>query len=125
MEIFLPRFLAVISWFVVLSFVRANACEPRGPVSVIGSDSIPPSAIRCHVFRNPAGQGFGYEVSVHGKMLIHQASIPCVPGNNGFASETEAARVAGLVAEKIGRGIMPPMVTIQEMKSLGIHIPDR
>ena len=63
---------------------------------------------------------FGYDVYANGKLLIHQASIPAMPGNEGFATKADAEKVAQLVIDKIRKGEMPPTVTIKEMKKLKV-----
>ena len=63
---------------------------------------------------------FGYDVFVDGKLMIHQTSIPSLPGNDGFKTKDDAAKVAELVMYKIRKGEMPPTVTADEMKNLGI-----
>ena len=63
---------------------------------------------------------FGYDVYQNGKLLIHQPAIPGREGNKGFRTAADAEKVALLVVSKIKNGIMPPAVTQQEMKELGI-----
>ena len=63
---------------------------------------------------------FGYDVYADGKLLIHQASIPAMPGNEGFRTKTDAEKVALLVIDKIRKGEMPPTVSVDEMKKLKV-----
>lgn len=63
---------------------------------------------------------FGYDIYVNGKMMIHQASIPAMPGKLGFSLRTDAEKVAQLVVSKIKQGIMPPTITKEEMEKLGV-----
>lgn len=63
---------------------------------------------------------YGYDILNHGKVLIHQASIPGVSGNKGFDSKNNAQKVAVLVIKKIRKGEMPPTVTKEELKKLGV-----
>lgn len=67
---------------------------------------------------NAAGGTYGYDIFADDKLLIHQPSIPGVPGNKGFESKASSGRVAELVIEKIKKGEMPPTVTQEEMKKL-------
>jgi len=55
-------------------------------------------------------------------MLIHQASIPGIPGNDGFKAKSDAKKVALLVIEKLKKGEMPPTVTLDEMKKLNVFL---
>lgn len=63
---------------------------------------------------------YGYDILKNGKVLIHQASIPGVSGNKGFDSKNNAQKVAVLVIKKIRKGEMPPTVTKEELKKLGV-----
>ena len=64
--------------------------------------------------------GWGYDIYIDGKKMIHQPHIPAVPGRQVFSLEEEAERVASLVSHKVLNNIMPPSVTISELDSLGI-----
>ena len=50
--------------------------------------------------------------------MIHQSSIPGLPGNEGFKTKDDAIKVAEMVVYKIRNGEMPPTVSIDEMESL-------
>jgi len=63
---------------------------------------------------------FGYDVFVDGRLMIHQTSIPAMPGNEGFKTKEDATKVAEMVMYKIRKGEMPPTVTPEEMKNLGV-----
>ena len=87
-------------------------------MSVI-ADSVPAPVVRHAIFRN-ADHSFGYDILVNGKLRVHQPYIPCVEGNHGFASRTDATRAAEMVVVKVKKGIMPPTLTIDELKAAGI-----
>ncbi|MCY7421508.1 MAG: DUF4907 domain-containing protein [Chitinophagaceae bacterium] len=61
---------------------------------------------------------FGYDILDHGKPLVHQPSVPGMPGNRGFANRKDAAKCAELVIKKINLNIMPPTITRHELDSL-------
>jgi len=63
---------------------------------------------------------FCYDVYANGRLLIHQSSIPAMPGNEGFKTKAGAEKVVQLVISKIKKGEMPPTVTIDEMKKLKV-----
>ena len=63
---------------------------------------------------------YGYYIMIDGQMYIEQKTIPAVEGTAGFTSQEDAEKVAKLVVEKIKQGILPPDVTIAELKELGI-----
>ena len=67
-----------------------------------------------------ANNTFGYEILLYGKPLVHQPSIPGLPGNDGFTTKEKAQKVAELVLKKIRNNEMPPSVTIDELNSLGV-----
>lgn len=64
--------------------------------------------------------GFGYDIYVDGRMMVHQPNIPAVMGNRGFNTEEEAAKTANLVMFKLKNNIMPPSISTSELDSLGI-----
>jgi hypothetical protein len=61
-----------------------------------------------------------YDVFADGRLMIHQTSVPALPGNEGFRTKEDATTVAVLVIEKIKRGEMPPTTPIDEMKRLNV-----
>ena len=63
---------------------------------------------------------FGYDIYVHGAVLVHQPTRPGLPGNSGFATDEDAMKVAELVIRKIRNNEMPPTVTIEELQVLGV-----
>ena len=71
----------------------------------------------------PAAQNsFGYNILTGNKKLVHQPSIPGLPGNRGFTRKEDAEKCAQLVVNKINNKIMPPTVTRQELDSLKIKL---
>ena len=63
---------------------------------------------------------YGYDVFADGRLMIHQTSVPALPGNEGFKTKEDATKVALLVIEKIKKGEMPPTISIDEMKKLKV-----
>ncbi|MGI8951066.1 MAG: DUF4907 domain-containing protein [Chitinophagaceae bacterium] len=61
---------------------------------------------------------YGYEIYVNDKKIISQSSVPALPGNEGFKSKVAAIKVAQLVIQKLQKGEMPPILTIEEMRKL-------
>jgi hypothetical protein len=65
-----------------------------------------------------AEKTFGYDILADGKLMIHQPTIPGMPGNKGFKSEAAAQKIATLVIGKIKNGEMPPTVSVEEVKAV-------
>jgi len=63
---------------------------------------------------------FGYDIYVYGSVLVHQPSRPGLPGNTGFATEADAMKVAELVIKKLRNNELPPTVTLEELRGLGV-----
>jgi len=63
---------------------------------------------------------WGYDIYMEKRLVIHQPSVPGLPGNEGFKTKVDAGKVARLVIEKINKGEMPPSVTIEELKKIKV-----
>lgn len=63
---------------------------------------------------------YGYDVFADGRLMIHQTSAPALPGNDGFKTKEDAAKVALLMIEKVKKGEMLPTISIDEMKQLNV-----
>jgi len=68
----------------------------------------------------PKYSGWGYDIYINGARTIVQPNAPALPGNAGFKTEADAKKVGELMAYKIKNNIMPPMVTVEELDSLGV-----
>lgn len=63
---------------------------------------------------------FGYDILLYGRPMVHQPSIPGLPGNDGFKTRESAQKVAGFVVKKIRNNEMPPTVTIEDLNSMSV-----
>ena len=63
---------------------------------------------------------FGYDIFVNGQPVLHQPHIPALPGNKGFTTRERAQKVAEFVVKKIRKNIIPPTVTIDDLKKMGV-----
>lgn len=63
-------------------------------------------------------KGWGYNVLVDGRVLIHQETVPGQAGTNGFKTKPQAEAVAKLVMQKMRRGNGMPSVTTEEVESV-------
>lgn len=83
-----------------------------------------PFSIVCYLNDTVFGSGcdgWGYDLLKEGKRFIHQPCIPAIPGQKGFSNEEEAYKTGRFVLDKIERGQMPPSISVDELKSLGIR----
>lgn len=88
-------------------------------------DSVPPapknnpkSKYRFESFETP-NVGWGYSIYEGSKEFIRQPHIPAIQGTQGFATKDQADRVAKEVVRKLDNGIMPPTLSVDEMRKLG------
>ena len=63
---------------------------------------------------------YGYDILISGKPVIHQPSIPALPGNEGFKTKKKARKVAEFVVKKIRKNEMPPAVTVEDLKRMKV-----
>lgn len=67
----------------------------------------------------PVGKGFGYKITVDGKLYINQKSIPALGIKTQFCDSLDARKVCNKVLEKMASG-KTPFVTPAELKQLNI-----
>ena len=63
--------------------------------------------------------GWGYDIMVNKKIVIHQDLMGSFPGAAGFSSEQQAKAVAAIVIEKIKSGKIPA-ISREELQQLGV-----
>jgi hypothetical protein len=63
--------------------------------------------------------GWGYQISVKGKVFIDQPFIPVIPGRKAFPDEKSAFRAGKLVKQKLVHH-RPPALTREDFKKLGL-----
>ena len=73
-----------------------------------------------YIVINAPHDTYGYDIYDDDYKLIHQPSIPGLPGNDGFKTKADALKVARLVCDKLKKGEMPPSVSVQEMQRLKV-----
>ena len=64
--------------------------------------------------------GWGYDVSIDGNLYVHQPNIPAVGGNKSFVTEADARATGNLAVQKINEGIIPPTITVDELRAIGV-----
>lgn len=89
------------------------AARPRDPV-------LPREPDPSYKLIPAPGNTYGYDIYVDGRRLIHQTTIPGLPGVRGFARKKDAEKIAVLVIQKLQQHILPPAVSRREMDSLQI-----
>lgn len=65
-------------------------------------------------------KGWGYDLYVNGKKVIHQDVIPARSGNAAFSSEADAKKTGDFAALKYMKTGRFPSLNLQELDSLGI-----
>lgn len=113
-----PFFTAV--FIITVSSVCAQPAKPANAgteAKFPASDAYAKSNITSRIINSP-NQTFGYDIIADGKMIIHQPSVPGMPGNEGFETKESAGKVSQLVIAKIKKGEMPPTITKEEMQKL-------
>lgn len=68
-------------------------------------------------------KGWGYDITTDGKIFIHQNIIPAIGGDRGFRTKEDALAVGKKVYDRLMKGEVP-MVTVQEVKDMGIEPAD-
>ena len=84
-----------------------------------GYDSMAERNVETTVFQ--VEEGWGYDIYIDEERYIHQPTIPVIQGIKAFENETDAKKVAELVAGKIRMNNLPPTVSYEELDSLGIQ----
>jgi hypothetical protein len=64
--------------------------------------------------------GWGYDLFVGDKRVIHQDIIPALSGNNHFRSQADAQKTGDLAAQKMKQSGSLPTITIHDLDSLKI-----
>jgi hypothetical protein len=64
--------------------------------------------------------GWGYEIVAGGKVYIRQEFIPAIYGKHGFRTSEDAVKVGKKVVSKINAKQLPPTITIDELREMGI-----
>lgn len=95
--------------------VAASATSVAFPAANAHSEA----KLTARIIEAPNGT-FGYEVLSDNKLFVRQTNVPGRPGNSGCPKREQAEKLSALVIEKIKRGEMPPTVSLEELKNLGL-----
>lgn len=66
----------------------------------------------------PVGSGWGFDILIDKKKIIHQDRIPAVNGRRPFASKEDAEKVGRLMIDKLEKGIFPPWSPSRSCKTM-------
>jgi Domain of unknown function (DUF4907) len=102
-----------------ISTVSGQSPTDAGQTPARNAQNIAKSKLTFKVISADGG-GFGYDIYSDGRMLIHQPSIPGMPGNAGFSRKEDSQKVAELVIKKLKRGETPPAVSEEELRELKV-----
>ena len=117
--------------FFLLLICFSNACENKPTEKKLNSakqlsarsssndKSKAVSSYAIHAYQTP--NGWAYQISQNGKLLIDQPTVPGRAGTQGFRTEIDARNVANLVCNKLKAKIFPPTVSEDDLKNLNIH----
>jgi hypothetical protein len=109
--------LLVIALFCHISTIFGQSPTGAGQAPARTGQSIAKSKLSYKVIAADGG-GYGYDIFSDGRLLIHQPSIPGVPGAAGFKRKEQSQKVAELVIQKLKKGEMPPTVSEDELREL-------
>lgn len=102
--------------------INAVNPQPDSTATTKTSPAITDTSITVKVFKSgPPLKGFGYDILHNGSVYVHQPHIPAIPGQRDFDTEQQALAVGNLMADKIRKNTMPPSVSVEELKKLGIQ----
>lgn len=93
--------------------------NPAAQPPQINSDNI---EVKVFEVKDSTGKakGWGYDIYVDKKKMIHQPIIPAVPGNDAFKTEKDALKTGTLAADKMKKSGSLPTITVNELDSLGV-----
>jgi hypothetical protein len=103
----------------VTVFARAQQPQSNAIASSLSTNSYNHSQFSYKII-DAVNKTFGYDIYADDRLLIHQPSIPAKQGNEGFTNKADAEKVAKTVMDKLKQGEMPPTVSIEELKKLGV-----
>lgn len=113
---FTKNYITMKNAFMIFCFAILNLCYVSGQ----NTNNIDTTSSFTYEIINSANGTFGYDILRDKKLFIHQPNIPGFPGKDGFKTRAAAETVGNLVINKIKNGVMPPAVTTDELKKLGV-----
>lgn len=74
---------------------------------------------RLQVVAFKAGKGYGYRITVDGKILVKQQTIPAIAGGKVFCNSNDAILVGTEVLKKL-RNQESPVIRVEDLTRLNI-----
>ena len=111
--------LAVMVLLFSLPGISVSADKPSAPAAKQQENPYAKAEITTKIIPS-TNNTFGYDILIYGKPLVHQTTIPGLPGNEGFATKERAQTVADFVVKKIKNNEMPPSVTIEDLNAMDV-----
>ncbi|MBA3647759.1 MAG: DUF4907 domain-containing protein [Chitinophagales bacterium] len=102
-----------------INILHAQQAAPLSPASSQQNSAVINTQFTYKII-DASDKTFGYDLYADSKLVIHQLSIPAMPGNDGFKTKADAEKVAQLVITKMKKGEMPPTVSVEELKKLKV-----
>jgi hypothetical protein len=116
----MKKMIACLVGFLIVLCVHAQHPNQENATTQFSHASAYTNTKLTYTVINTLNDTYGYDVFSNGRLMIHQKSIPAMPGNEGFKTKADAEKVAQLVIEKIKKSEMPPTVTVEEMQKLKV-----
>lgn len=116
------KILIIIVLIIIIAVILFFVSKPKVSGVVQEQKEVSPylnSKIEIKTFQT--GIEWGYDILIDENIYVHQPTIPAIGGNKGFKTEQDAQKTAELVVNKIRNNILPPSITPEELKNLGIE----
>jgi len=117
------KILIIIVLIIIIAVILFFVSKPKVSGVVQEQKEVSPylnSKIETKIFQRNDDL-WAYDILIDGNIYVHQPNIPAIGGNKGFETEQDAQKTAELVVNKIRNNILPPSITPEELKNLGIE----
>jgi len=108
--------LGVLVLFTLAYFLYQNFHQEQKEKEVLNPYAN--SSVTSEIFETE--NGFGYKIFIDGNLYVEQPTIPAIAGNKSFDTEINAQKTSDFAIGKIKSGIIPPTISVEELKNLGV-----
>jgi hypothetical protein len=98
----------LFKYFCISLAIITFSCHGTSKKEGIQNESSSP-AIQITAFPIQNGKFYGYEISIDGKVLIHQEHIPAIEGEHYFQTKELALKVGNTVKNKLYHNKLPSL----------------